>query len=169
MRDCTLRLNKGTITTQFTELDVFSSTIEDNLRGFFLFNGDIFLNGNTIRDNDRDGLYSFNCVVDMFHTVIENNGLQNSGYRGIYATYSSDIALGVRDWDQDEGATGGYNTVKNNHGAGVYQSSSSMVLLGDIIPWNQDTRAGNNSIHDNGLDSGTYNGIDVWNAGGAMV
>jgi hypothetical protein len=73
--------------------------IEDNLRGFYLVtntssNGGIFFNSNTIRNNDRDGLYAYNSVVDMFHTVFENNGLQSSSYRGIYANASSDIALG---------------------------------------------------------------------------
>jgi hypothetical protein len=112
--------------------------------------------------------------IDVFHTVLDNNGLSNGSettFHGIYADYSSDIALGSRTWDEDLSFTGGFNTVKNNHGAGIYVGNSSLALLGDIMALPKITvyRAGNNSIHNNGTLSGTYSGKEVYNATSTTV
>jgi hypothetical protein len=104
--------------------------------------------------------------------VFDNNGIGNySTYHGIWATSSSDIALGSRTWNEDLSLTGGFNTVKNNHGAGIYAGTSSLVLLGDImtLPTVTVYRAGNNSIHNNGTIGGTYSGKEVYNATSTTV
>ncbi len=160
-----LHTNDQAIRAENTELDVYDCTIEDNRHAFVLINntsqnGGIYLDGNTVRNNDRDGIYSINSVVDIFNTTLDNNGLGNvSTYHGIWAVTSSDIALGVRTFSSN---SGGYNTIKNNHGAGIYRSSSSYLLGGYYVkPWMQ--QAGQNSIYGNGTYSGTYNGKDIYN------
>lgn len=133
VKNCTLKKNDQAIRAENTELDVYDSTIEDNRHAFVLINntsstGGIYLDGNTVRNNDRDGIYSINSVVDVFNTVLDNNGLGNvSTYHGIWASSNSNIALGTRTFSAN---SAGYNTVKNNHGAGIYRSSSSYVLAG---------------------------------------
>jgi len=190
VKNCTLKKNDQAIRAENTELDVYDSTIEDNRHAFVLINntsstGGIYLDGNTVRNNDRDGIYSWNSVMDVFNTTFDNNGLGNvSTYHGIWASSSSDIALGGRVWDTSLINTQGLNTIKNSHGAGVYASSSSMVLIGDrfnvpgpfgftenspAVPSSTNYRAGNNSVYNNGTVSGTYNNKEVYRAGGTTV
>ncbi len=165
VRNSHLHTNDQAIRAEYTELDVYDCTIEDNRHAFVLINntsqnGGIYLDGNTVRNNDRDGIYSINSVVDIFNTTLDNNGLGNiSTYHGIWAVNSSDIALGVRTFSSN---SGGYNTIKNNHGAGIYRSSSSYLLGGYYVkPWMY--QAGYNSIYGNGTHSGPYNGKDIYN------
>jgi len=132
VKNCTLKKNDQAIRAENTQVNVYDCTIEDNRHAFVLINntsstGGIYLDGNTVRNNDRDGIYSINSVVDVFNTVLDNNGLGNvSTYHGIWASSSSDIALGGRVWDDYLTSTQGLNTIKNSRGAGVYVSSSSL-------------------------------------------
>lgn len=175
--NCTFRQNDQAIRIHYNDAEVRDCLIENNRHAFVLIDntsqyGNIYLDGNTVRNNDRDGIYSINSVVDVFRTVLDNNGLGNvSTYHGVWATSSSDIALGTRFWDEDLELRGGYNTIKNNHGAGVYVGTSSLALLGDetVIATHWYYRAGNNSIHNNGAISGTYSGKEVYNATSTTV
>ncbi len=165
VRNCTLRKNDQAIRAENTELDVYDCTIEDNRHAFVFINntsstGGIYLDGNTVKDNDRDGIYAINSVVDVFNTTLNNNGMGNVfSYHGIYASSSSDIALGTRYYSSN---SEGYNTIINNHGAGIYRSSSSYVLAGYYVKPGTE-QAGYNSIYGNGTYAGTYNGKDIYN------
>ena len=70
VKNCTLKKNDQAIRAENTELDVYDCTIEDNRHAFVLINntsstGGIYLDDNTVRNNDRDGIYSWNSVVDI--------------------------------------------------------------------------------------------------------
>jgi len=101
VKNCTLSKNDQAIRAENTELEVYDTLIEDNRHAFVLIsNSDIYLDGNTVKDNDRDGIYAIGSVVDVFNSTFDNNGMGNtSTIHGIWASGSSDIALGSRTWD----------------------------------------------------------------------
>ena len=171
VKNCTLRQNDQAIRIHYNQVEVRNCVLENNRHAFvFLDNtlqyGGIYLDGNTVRNNDREGINSTNSVVQVYRSVFDNNGSSGPSH-GIYATYYSDIALGSRSWGGSVSTTGGYNTVKNSRGAGVFVNGNSLVLLGDRL--NYTYRAGNNSIHGNGKASGTYSGKNLYNLTSATV
>ncbi len=176
VRNCTFRQNDQAVRMEYTDADVTNCLIENNRHAFVLINntsqyGNIYLDGNTVRNNDRDGIYAVTSVADVFRSTLDNNGTANtSTYNGIYAITSSDVALGLRNWNQNLVCSGGFNTIKNSHGTGVYVNISSLVLLGDKTGSSLPSyRAGNNAVHNNGTYSGTFSGKEVYNLTGTTV
>ena len=168
--DCGFFNNNDAIVAEYAGLEVRESFFKDNNRAFALINctseyGGILLDGNTVRKNDFDGIYSSNSVVDIFRTRLEKNGLAViSSYHGITAVNSSDIAFGSRSWSTVPSEVGGFNTIRANQGTGIYVSNSQ-ILLGKLTVNNSTNfySTGSNSIHANGKAAGTYNGKDIYN------
>ncbi len=165
VKNCTFKHNDQALRIENSDVQVENSTLENNRHAFVLINAGnssgIYLYGNTIQNNDRDGIYASHSTVDLFHNTIRQNGLGNSStYNGIYAYNYCDIALGGREWEDEEDydLTGGFNAIQNNHGSGIYVSSGSEVLVGDY--GDPDIcMAGHNSIYSNG----SYSGKQIYN------
>ncbi|MCB9511590.1 MAG: S8 family serine peptidase [Deferribacteres bacterium] len=165
IKDCTTRNNDQGVRIQNTTVTVENTTIEDNRHAFvILSNSTSTLTGNSVSENDRDGIYSSNAVIDLFSNLFEDNGLGNSStYHGIYAGSGDDVSFGSRTFSSNPNTAGGFNTIRSNHGAGIFVASSATVTAG-IVSGGTSYLAGNNSIHSNGTQTGTsYTGKDFYN------
>ena len=171
VKHCIFRNNDQALRIENSDVQVENSTLENNRHAFVLINAGnssgIYLYGNTVQNNDRDGIYASHSTADLFHNTISQNGLGNSStYNGVYAYNNCDMVLGGREWEDEEDydLTGGFNAIRDNHGSGIYVSSGSEVLVGDYGAPGI-CMAGYNSIYGNG----TYSGKQIYNAIGGYT
>ncbi|RMD62540.1 hypothetical protein D6833_06775, partial [Candidatus Parcubacteria bacterium] len=169
VRNCTMRHNDQGLRIHNTVATVENTTIEHNRHAYVILdNADVTIRNNLVQHNDRDGIYSSSSIIDLFDSRLEYNGEGDvSTIHGIYAGWSDDVALGPR-FSIGDPNEGGYNTIRNNRGAGILLVSGATVLVGKKVGTNS-YWAGNNSLHANGTKSGTYFGKDLYNGSSTTV
>ena len=171
LQNCTFRENDQAIRLDNSEVTVENCTIEDNRHAYVILdNADVTIRDNLVQHNDRDGIYAYGSVIDLFSNRFEYNGEGDvSTYHGIYAGSGDDISLGSRDIDPNPNMVGGFNTIRNNRGAGILVNYGATVKAGEFYVPLQEYTAGSNSLHDNGTKSGTCAGKDIYNSSGTTI
>ncbi len=164
--------NTQALRLDYANVTVSNCEIYNNATGAVLggqssnSNSATFLNCH-IYESDRSGIVAGTWA----HAVVRNGHIEKNGkipagndYQGVYVLNNSDLTF--YDPDVEVIPSLGLNTIRNNQGAGVY-SSNSTINLG--IGSNFNTRRGDNAVFGNGILAGMYNGKQIYNAAGATV
>ncbi|RKY52498.1 MAG: hypothetical protein DRP89_07590 [Candidatus Neomarinimicrobiota bacterium] len=153
VENCTFRNNDQGLRMEKNEVDVISCNIYDNRHNIVTINNtQIDIQGTRIYDGDRDGIYSTSGnLVNIYGSVIENNGIGGSSSRnGIYTRSSDVIELGNTSGSSWEG----YNTIRYNYSTEIYAYYGNPIV-----------KIFYNSIHDNsGYEIYNYSGNPSINA-----